>query len=202
MHISVLSLLSAGLLLGGCVVQQPQPTTPFSFGAYSAPGYSFAESADPGDQSYLDPDGLTYADGQPVTMLDGGDPAPVFYDPGLGGWGYYDHAHHFHGAPPDMRDRLNRFHPGGRGLLPPGSFHPGPGGLPPIAVHGEPGGAFHGGLGAPPPGAFRGGPALPFANGFHGGLGAPALGGFHGGPGQLGMASAPPGGGSHAAPVL
>jgi hypothetical protein len=185
MRLSILSLCSAGLLLGGCVVQQPQPAIPFSFGAYSAPGYSFAGYDDPGGQLFVGPDGLTYVNGEPVTMLDG-EPLPIFYDPGLGGWGYFDQGHHFHHTPPEMRDRLNRFHPEGRGLPPLGSFHSGPGGLSPAAIHGGPASPSPGG----PPGAFRSGQAEPFPSGLHGGAGPP------------GVANAPPEGGSHAASVL
>ncbi len=175
MRRSIFSLVSAGLMLSGCVVQQPQPTTPFSFGAYSAPGYSFTGFDGPGDQLFLGPDGLTYVNGEPVTMLDG-DPAPIFYDAGLGGWGYFDRVHHFPRTPPEMRDRLNRFHPEGRGLPPPS----------PAAIRGAPASPFPAG----PPGASRGGMAVPPANGLRGGAG------------PLGVANARPESGSHAAPAL
>lgn len=161
-----LSLVSAGLLLSGCV-PPPQP-----YGNPYAPAYAQPQGG-PG-QPYVGPDGLTYVDGYPVDTIDGYQAAYVFV-PALGGWGYYDGGHHWRGAPPGMRERLERFHPGGRGI-PPGEFHgggrPGPG-------YG--GGGFQGRPGGYPDrqGGFQGRPGP-----------GPGPGGFQGRPG---FGGAPPG---------
>lgn len=129
---------SAGLVLGGCVAQ---PGNYGAAGGYAAPGY--AAPGQPGDgapgygygypgagaqgygyaagpapgQPYVGPDGLTYVDGVPVGAADG-EQVGYVYVGGLGGWGYYDHDRRWHGAPDGLRDRLERSHPGGRGLPP------------------------------------------------------------------------------------
>jgi endonuclease YncB( thermonuclease family) len=60
-------------------------------------------------------DGITYIGGEPTAVIDG---ELVFLSLGAAGlgWGYYDHYHHWHGAPDRFRAHLDRFHPGGRGL--------------------------------------------------------------------------------------
>jgi endonuclease YncB( thermonuclease family) len=59
-------------------------------------------------------DGITYVGGAPTALIDG---APVFLVFGAGlGWGYYDHYHHWRGAPDRYRAHLEHFHPEGRGL--------------------------------------------------------------------------------------
>jgi endonuclease YncB( thermonuclease family) len=59
-------------------------------------------------------DGISYVGGAPVAVIDG---APTFlvYGDGLG-WGYYDHYHHWRGAPDRFRNHMEHFHPGGHGL--------------------------------------------------------------------------------------
>jgi len=59
-------------------------------------------------------DGITYVGGVPEAVIDG---APVFlvFAGGIG-WGYYDHFHHWHGAPDRFRRHLEHFHPEGHGL--------------------------------------------------------------------------------------
>jgi hypothetical protein len=60
-------------------------------------------------------DGITYVGGEPMAMIDG---EAVFFALGAAGlgWGYYDHFHHWHGAPDRFRAHLDHFHPDGRGL--------------------------------------------------------------------------------------
>lgn len=117
------------LLLGGCVAvpcannpgmtcYAPVQAQPVAV----APAYPYP----PPGPAYVGPDGLTYEGGYPVGVIEG-EQVPLVFDPGLGGWGYYDRLHHWRGAPPEMRERLERFHPGGRGLPPSGEFHRGPG---------------------------------------------------------------------------
>jgi endonuclease YncB( thermonuclease family) len=63
-----------------------------------------------GDQA----DGISYVDGEPTAVIDGG---TVFLSyAGPAGWGYYDHYHHWHGAPDRLMHHMERFHPEGRGL--------------------------------------------------------------------------------------
>lgn len=65
----------------------------------------------PGDDGA---DGISYVDGVPEAVIDG---APVFLVyAGAVGWGYYDHFHHWHGAPDRFRRHLEHFHPDGHGL--------------------------------------------------------------------------------------
>jgi endonuclease YncB( thermonuclease family) len=59
-------------------------------------------------------DGLTIVDGQPTLIVDN---APVFLVfAGAAGWGYWDHARHWHGAPEQFAHRLDGWHPHGDGL--------------------------------------------------------------------------------------
>ncbi len=60
-------------------------------------------------------DGITYVGGVPTAVIDGESVFLVLGAAGLG-WGYYDHYHHWHGAPDRYRNHLERFHPGGHGL--------------------------------------------------------------------------------------
>lgn len=149
------SLMSTGLLLAGCVpppcgnyaggscyqtpasynpaqVYQPAPSYPSQ--AYPAPSYQpdtvYQQAPPPYDPyaappgQYIGPDGLTYLDGAPYAVF-GGEQVAVIYDPGFGGWGYFDRERHFHGAPPEFRERMERFHPGGRGFQSQGGFRGG-----------------------------------------------------------------------------
>jgi endonuclease YncB( thermonuclease family) len=60
------------------------------------------------------PDGLTYVGDTPTAVIDG---ETVFFLFVAGsGWGYWDHDHHWRGAPDRFGRHLDRFHPGGRGL--------------------------------------------------------------------------------------
>ncbi len=119
-----LALLSASVLLEGCVAPPPCAYDN-CYAPPPAPGYAAYPPPAPG-QPYVGPDGLTYVDGYPVTEYDGA-PVPFVFLPELG-WGYYDNGHRWHGAPPELRDRLERAHPGGRGLPP---ARPGPAAAPP-----------------------------------------------------------------------
>jgi hypothetical protein len=60
-------------------------------------------------------DGITYVCGAPVALIDG-ESVFLVYDENDLGWGYYDHFHHWHGAPGRFRNHLEHFHPGGHGL--------------------------------------------------------------------------------------
>jgi hypothetical protein len=60
-------------------------------------------------------DGISYVGGAPVAMIAGESVFMVYGDDALG-WGYYDHYHHWHGAPDRYRNHLEHFHPGGHGL--------------------------------------------------------------------------------------
>jgi endonuclease YncB( thermonuclease family) len=66
---------------------------------------------DPGDDGV---DGITYVGGVPEAMIDG-EPEFLYYG-GDAGWGYYDHDHHWRGAPDRFRQHLDRFHADGHGL--------------------------------------------------------------------------------------
>jgi endonuclease YncB( thermonuclease family) len=76
-------------------------------------------TAVPADPVYLaeigpDADGISYVGGQPTALIDG---EVVFLAlAGAAGWGYYDHYHHWHGAPDRFARHMERFHPEGRGL--------------------------------------------------------------------------------------
>ena len=142
------ALLSTGLMLAGCAAGPCADDPASTCVGLSLIPPAVAAPPDAGTgQPYVGPDGVTYVDGYPVYLVDGEEMAMV-YDPTLG-WGYYDGLHRWHGAPRDLRARLDHFHPGGRGLPPPGaraaSFRPGsaPGGQAPRqGVFG----AFMGGL--------------------------------------------------------
>jgi hypothetical protein len=82
-----------------------------------APGYGYA-AGPPQGQSYVGPDGLSYVDSVPVGVVEG-EQVPFVFVGGLGGWGYYDRERRWRGAPPEVRERLEQSHPGGRGLPPP-----------------------------------------------------------------------------------
>ncbi len=73
----------------------------------------------PGDDGS---DGITYVGDAPVAEIDGEQAFLIYGDDDLG-WGYYDHAHHWHGAPDRFRNHMERFHPGGRGLRGYGGVH-------------------------------------------------------------------------------
>ena len=191
-------------MLGGCVAAGPcdydpascqPPPQPYAYApppvAYSPPvAYAPPGSYEPGPppgQAYVGPDGLTYVDGYPVDVIDNQQVELVFV-PTLGGWGYYDGGRRWRGAPPDMRDRLDRYHPRGEGLPPPGRFDrgPGPGRGPGPAMGGRPG--FGGG----PPG----GPAHPG----YPGPGYPGPGRRNPGPGPASYGGNRPGGGFQGRP--
>ena len=59
-------------------------------------------------------DGITYVGGAPMAMIDGELVFLVYGD--AAGWGYYDHWHHWHGAPDRYRAHMEHFHPYGHGL--------------------------------------------------------------------------------------
>jgi endonuclease YncB( thermonuclease family) len=67
---------------------------------------------DPGDNGV---DGITYVGGEPEAIVDG-ESVFFLYGGDYGGWGYYDHWHHWRGAPDRFRHHLEHFHPGGHGL--------------------------------------------------------------------------------------
>ncbi len=152
-------------------------------------------------------DGITYVGGAPMAVIDG---ASVFLVFGAGlGWGYYDHYHHWRGAPDRYRYHMDHFHPEGIGLR--GFDH----GYHDAAFRageargfhaGTPGGAEHAGAYAPPGGVEHAGAyAHPGAAGAYGhaGAGAPvahnATGAPGGHPGNTATGAArfggPPGGG-------
>ena len=144
-------------------------------------------------------DGITYADGVPEAVIDG-DTVFLAYA-GVLGWGYYDHYHHWHGAPDRFRRHLEHFHPDGHGLRGYGheeALH-GEGALHAEAVHGavpHPGmaGGFH-----PGPAGFRPGMASGYHPGMAGGYHPGIAGGFH--PGMAGGFH-PAGGFVHPGPSL
>jgi endonuclease YncB( thermonuclease family) len=134
-------------------------------------------------------DGITYVAGVPTAVVEG-ETVFITYGDDVG-WGYYDHWHHWRGAPGHWRDHLEHFHPYGHGLR--GYGHEG-------ALHREPGmraeAAMHGGMRPGEPGmrtAMAGRPAgmaHPFGPGggfVHPG---PSAGGFH--PGGIPMGRAAP----------
>ncbi len=125
MRASSLTLLAAGLALSGCVAVPPGAAPPGYYPApvAAAPAYPYQAGPAPG-QPYVGPDGMTYVDGYPVELIDGAQVSLAF-DPALGGWGYYDRGRRWRPAPPELRGRLEQFHPGGRGLPPPGVMRAG-----------------------------------------------------------------------------
>jgi endonuclease YncB( thermonuclease family) len=75
-------------------------------------------------------EGITYVGGQPTALVDGEVAFLVFG--GVAGWGYYDHFHHWRGAPERFGHHLEHFHPEGRGLR-----GYGPGGMRETHLRGE-----------------------------------------------------------------
>ncbi len=142
-------------------------------------------SAVPSDPVYMlaagdEGEGISYIGGEPAAVI-AGETVFLAYGGALG-WGYYDHWHHWHGAPDRYRAHLEHFHPEGRGLR---GWHEAafrPGGFHGASEWGHPG--FHGEPG------FRGEAGFHGAPGFHGGAS-----GFHGEPGF--HAGGVPGGGIH-----
>jgi hypothetical protein len=59
-------------------------------------------------------DGITYIGGEPMAVIGGESVFLVYGDDA--GWGYYDHYHHWHGAPDRYRRHMDHFHAGGHGL--------------------------------------------------------------------------------------
>jgi endonuclease YncB( thermonuclease family) len=59
-------------------------------------------------------DGISYIGGAPVALIEG-ESVFLVYGDSLG-WGYYDHYHHWRGAPDRFRNHMEHFHPGGSGL--------------------------------------------------------------------------------------
>ena len=59
-------------------------------------------------------DGVTYVGGAPTALIDGEAVFLVYGDDA--GWGYYDHWHHWHGAPDHYRMHMEHYHPYGHGL--------------------------------------------------------------------------------------
>lgn len=150
-------------------------------------------------------DGIAYVGGAPTAVIEGETVFLVFA--GVLGWGYYDHWHHWHGAPDRYRTHLDHFHPEGHGLR---GFdrdaawhregvHPGggpPGGMHPTAapaVAGYPGFVPGGNPGLHP--GFAPGPSPGGSPGAHSGIapGGPAGAGQGGRPGFA--AGTPPGAG-------
>jgi endonuclease YncB( thermonuclease family) len=66
-------------------------------------------------------DGVTYIGGAPVATIEG-ESVFLVYGDDLG-WGYYDHYHHWHGAPDRYRNHMEHFHPDGHGLRSYDGFH-------------------------------------------------------------------------------
>jgi endonuclease YncB( thermonuclease family) len=140
-------------------------------------------------------DGVAYAGGVPVAVIDGVSTFLVFG--GAAGWGYYDATHHWHSAPARVQAHMQHYHPDATGLR---GYHGGgvvqAHGTEPGFPHGtergdahEPGGAFAGGrqpgmAGAPGMFGMPGHQEMPSA--FHmsalsGGFvhPSPSVGGFH-----------------------
>ena len=104
-------------------------------------------------------DGITYVGGAPTAVIDGESVFLVLGAAGLG-WGYYDHWHHWHGAPDRYRWHMDHFHPDGHGLRGyghEGAFRPGYAehaayghvGYPDHGAYGHPGFAEHPAYGHP-----------------------------------------------------
>jgi hypothetical protein len=136
------------------------------------------------------PDQVTYIDGQPVVVDDGAQ-LPVIFDPGYGGWGYYDRGHHWRPMRGDFQPRPGYRGPGGG----PGFGGPGFGG--PVPGGGGYGGPRPGdegrGFGGPRPGYAGpgyGGPRPGYAPP-QGGGGRPVFGGPPQGGSRPGPAPAP-----------
>lgn len=92
-------LMSVGLLLGGYATACgtpyggpcPAPAAVASPYAYPPPSVAYAQPY----PAYEAGGGYAYVDQQPVAIV---------YESGYGGWGYYDHVHHWHQAPPGWRN--------------------------------------------------------------------------------------------------
>ena len=130
-------------------------------------------------------DGITYVGGAPVALIDGELAFLVYGDDDLG-WGYYDHYHHWHGAPDRFRHHMDHFHPGGHGLRGYDGFHHD------AAMRGRETAmrydAGRGGAGRPGMGGPAGHPGAMTMPG-----GRPGTGGSAGHPGTMAMASGRPG---------
>ena len=79
--------------------------------ASSAQAVEVCCALQPGDDGT---DGIVYVAGVPEAVIDG-EPEFLYYGGDLG-WGYYDHFHHWRGAPDRFRHHLEHFHPDGHGL--------------------------------------------------------------------------------------
>jgi endonuclease YncB( thermonuclease family) len=151
-------------------------------------------------------DGITYVGGAPVALIGGESMFLVYGDDDLG-WGYYDHYHHWHGAPDRFRRHMEHFHPGGHGLRGHDGFHHDAGMRGREDAMRHDGGmrgredVLHGGGVRPGMGGredvLRGGGARPGMGGredvLHGGGPRPGMGGAAGHPGNMAMAGARPG---------
>jgi hypothetical protein len=162
-HRRLFGLVGALALVSGCAAAYPCPGNPMLSCYPPAPPQGVVYAPQPG-VVYAPPPSGYYAPGyaaepvyaaDPMMSWDGAE-VPVIYDQGYG-WGSWDHYHHWHGAPPDMRGRLDHRYPEGRGWAENhAGFHGGvPGGVP--GGHGEYA-APHGGYAAPhgAPGGFAG----------------------------------------------
>ena len=156
-------------------------------------------------------DGIAYVGGVPTAVIEGETAFLIFGGDDVG-WGYYDHWHHWRGAPDRYRSHLDHFHEhghglrgydheggrhGGEGMHPGGGGHQsamaggqghpggmgGPGGHP-GGVAGGPGGHPGGGPGGHPGGMAGGGGPGGHPGGMAGGMGHP--GGMTGGMGPGG----------------
>jgi endonuclease YncB( thermonuclease family) len=135
-------------------------------------------------------DGIAYVGGVPTALIEG-ETVVLIYG-GDAGWGYYDHWHHWRGAPDRYRHHLDHYHPHGEGLrgyhderaTHLAAAHPGAGyggGHPGSAYAGHPGSAYAGHPGS----AYAGHPGVTPMAGHPGGQ---AGGGFvHPGPSAAGF---------------
>jgi endonuclease YncB( thermonuclease family) len=115
-------------------------------------------------------DGIAYIGGVPTAMIEG---ETVFLTyGGDAGWGYYDHWHHWRGAPDRYRSHLERYHPDGHGLR--GYGHEG-------AMHREAAmhyGGIHQGMAGPGEHPGMGGPGMHpgmAGAGMHPGMAGPGM---------------------------
>lgn len=142
-------------------------------------------------------DGVAYVGGVPTAVI-GGETVFLTYG-GYAGWGYYDHFHHWRGAPDGYRRHMEHFHPYGNGLrgyrteaaMHPGRSRPGDlagvGGRPPgmAGPGGRPGVPVPAGRPGMAPGMVGPGGHPGMAGGYAGmtgpggHLGGPGPGGFH-----------------------
>lgn len=124
-------------------------------------------------------DGVTYVGGVPAAVIDNETVFLVFA--GAAGWGYYDHVHHWHGAPDRYRAHMERFHPEGHGLRGYGEGHYG--------------GGYASSYGRGPGGAPAGGARVAGLASAPGHAGVPVYGGV---PARPAMAASPGYGGAAA----